>query len=324
MIPSVLATWRNFSIIDYWDCIVRKPNFFLIGAPKCGTTSFQEYLSGHPLIFMSTPKEPCYFAKDLLYPTSPRNIEEYMQCFVGSRGDHKIIGEASVDYLYSKVAVDNVLAFNPDARFMVMVRNPIDMARSMHSYSFQTLEENVEDFELAWRLQDDRVAGRALPVTCAQRDFLLYGRYCKLGEQLQRLLSKVSLDRVHIVVFDDMLRDPGATYLSALNFLDVPTDGRSNFESRNITKSHKSKLIHKLTWSLAVLRRQIPVRSFGIPLINRLNSLNLAGAKRFTLSPSFQAELAEYFRSDVNLLSSLLGRDLSPWLVSRNRPYTPD
>jgi hypothetical protein len=55
---------------------IRKPNLFMIGGPKCGTTSFQEYLAGHPHIFMSEPKEPCYFDKDIPFPSSPRNDGE--------------------------------------------------------------------------------------------------------------------------------------------------------------------------------------------------------------------------------------------------------
>jgi hypothetical protein len=55
---------------------IRKPNLFMIGGPKCGTTSFQEYPAGHPHIFMSEPKEPCYFDKDIPFPSSPRNDGE--------------------------------------------------------------------------------------------------------------------------------------------------------------------------------------------------------------------------------------------------------
>src|SRR5437762_14391876 len=109
-----------------------RPNLFMLGGPKCGTTSFQEYLAGHPQVFMSEPKEPCYFDKDLPFPASPRNDAEYMRCFDGATGEHTVIGEASTNYLYSKVAVATILAFNPAARFIVMLRKPIDMARVPH------------------------------------------------------------------------------------------------------------------------------------------------------------------------------------------------
>ena len=302
--------------------MLRRPNFFLIGAPKCGTTSFQEYLAEHPRIFMSTPKEPCYFDKDLPYPNSPRDDMEYMRFFAGARDDHLIVGEASVGYLYSQVAVPNVLEFSPDARFMVMVRNPIDMARSMHSYSFQVLEEDVEDFEAAWRLQGERAEGRSLPPVYHQRDFVLYGRLCKLGEQMERLFQRVPRDRVHVAVFDDFLRDPRGVYRAALDFLGVPDDGRTDFEARNITRAHKSQLIRRTTQAVFTLRQKLPVRRFGFPLIKWLISANLGAAKKSSLEPAFRAELTEYFRPDVELLSELLKRDLSGWLQPSGRLHS--
>lgn len=294
---------------------MRRPNFFLVGAAKCGTTSFQEYLAGHPRILMSTPKEPCYFAKDLTYPNAPRNDEEYLRCFAGARDDHLILGEASVDYLYSQVAVPNALRFSPEARFMVMVRNPIDMARSLHAYSYQVLLEDVEDFETAWRLQDERAAGRSLPRVCHQRDFVLYGRLCSLGEQVARLLRHVPGERLHVAVFDDLLRDPGAVYRSSLRFLGVPDDGRTEFPLRNATRSHRSRLVRQATQSLLAWRQRLPVRSFGVALLGRLIAANEGAAARSTLRPAFRAELADYFRSDVELLSELLQRDFSRWLT---------
>lgn len=274
----------------------------------------QESLRGHPRIFMSNPKEPCYFDKDLPYHGSPRNDMEYMRCFAGARTDHLIVGEASVGYLYSQVAVANALQFSPDARFMVMVRNPIDMARSMHAYSFQVLAENVEDFETAWRLQDDRSEGRHLPPIYHQKDFVLYGPLCKLGEQLQRLFRRVPRERVHVAVFDDLVRDPRRVYKASLDFLGVPDDGRTVFPARNVTRSHKSQFLRRATQSLFALRQRLPVRRFGVPVIGWLISANEGTARKCSLGPAFRAELATYFRADVELLSSLLDRDFSGWL----------
>ena len=114
---------------------MKKPNFFLIGGPKCGTTSLQEYLAQNPKIFMCTPKEPCYFDSDLPWPDSPKTEREYMRLFENANDSHMAVGEASTNYLYSAVAVEKILRFNPCAKFIVMVRNPIDMAISLHSYS---------------------------------------------------------------------------------------------------------------------------------------------------------------------------------------------
>ena len=108
-----------------------QPNFFIIGAPKCGTTSMSVYLSSHPEIIISNPKEPHYFSKDI-NNGGIRKMQEYLECFSSVDKKANAIGEASTLYLYSKVAVPNILAFNKDVRFIVMLRNPKEVAYSYH------------------------------------------------------------------------------------------------------------------------------------------------------------------------------------------------
>ena len=293
---------------------MRRPNLFLVGGPKCGTTSLQAYLAAHPQIFMSTPKEPCYFDKDLPWPDSPRSESEYMRLFEGANDRYPVIGEASTNYLYSRVAVRNILEFNPDARFIVMVRNPIDMARSLHAYSLQELTEDVADFETAWRLQDERREGRSLPTVNYQREFVLYGPFCRLGEQLQRLYGQVEKSRVHVVVFDDLCADPAAVYRSTLEFLGLQFDGREVYRARNVTGMPRFNTIHRVLASLLAMRQSLPVPRLGLDIFVRLKRLNLKEGRRQRISGKFHRELVDYFRPDVELLSVLMNRDLMSWL----------
>jgi hypothetical protein len=298
---------------------VRKPNLFLVGGPKCGTTSLHEYLAAHPQIFMCTPKEPCYFDKDLPWPDSPRSETEYMRLFEPANGGHLIVGEASTNYLYSQVAVRNILRFNPEARFIAMVRNPIDMAMSLHSYSLQELTEDVEDFEAAWRLQDERRQGRRLPTVNYQPDFVLYGPFCRLGEQLQRLYGQVERSRVHVVVFDDLCADAAGVYRGTMAFLGLQDDGRKVYPTRNVTGVPRFKAVHRLLASLLALRQSLPLPRLGLDVFSRLKRLNVAAGARKGISADFRRELSEYFRSDVELLSALIERDLTSWLRSKSR-----
>ena len=82
-----------------------KPNFFIIGAPKSGTTALYQYLSSHPNIYMCTPKEPHYFSNELNGVAFVKTLDEYQNLFKGKNKNHKIIGEASVWYLYSENAL---------------------------------------------------------------------------------------------------------------------------------------------------------------------------------------------------------------------------
>ncbi len=296
------------------ECSMRKPNLFLVGGPKCGTTSLHEYLAGHPQIFMCTPKEPCYFDQDLPWPDSPRSETEYLRLFESANGRHLVIGEASTNYLYSQVAVRNILGFNSEARFIVMVRNPIDMAMSLHSYSVQEFTEDVADFEAAWRLQDERRNGRRLPTVNYQPDFVLYGPFCRLGEQLQRLYAQVERSRVHVVVFDDLNADPAGVYRETLGFLGLKDDGRRIYAARNVTGVPRFKTVHRLLASLLAVRQSLPVPRLGLGVFNGLKQLNVVPGARKGISEDFRRELSDYFGPDVELLSSLIHRDLTSWL----------
>ncbi len=102
------------------------PDFFIVGAPRCGTSALSRYLRKHPQICFSRPKEPHYFA-NVSPECSSSNVEtEYLRSFFPHYQErYKAIGEGSVSYLYSPQAIDLILKFNPDARFiftLMMIR----------------------------------------------------------------------------------------------------------------------------------------------------------------------------------------------------------
>ena len=296
---------------------MKKPNLFIVGAPKCGTTSLHGYLAEHPRIFMSVPKEPCYFDKDLPLRDSVRTEAEYLRLFAAADERHLVLGEASANYLYSKVAVPNILAFNPQARFIVMIRNPIDMAISLHSYLVQHMVEDVADFEAAWSLQQERRQGRSLPASSLPPEFVMYGPFCRVGEQLKRLYERVPRERTHVILFDDLCQDPRQVYRGVLRFLDLPDDGREHFPVQNVTRAPQSLGYHRALSSLFALRLALPIPRLGIGLFDKLKRFNMAPATRREISSEFRLKLIEYFRADVELLSTLVASDLTSWLNDR-------
>ena len=111
--------------------VLRKPNFFILGAPKCGTTSLAAWLGEHPNIFVSSEKEPNFFnTEDKRGITN--TLEQYEDLFREAGTEHVAVGEATVWYLSSPEAIDRILKYNSDARFIVMVRNPLEMAPALH------------------------------------------------------------------------------------------------------------------------------------------------------------------------------------------------
>src|SRR4030095_3136534 len=99
-----------------------RPNFFIVGAPKAGTTALYLYLKQHPAVFMPAAdvKEPHYFTPELRHPTFLRTAEQYAAIFEQGRGKTRV-GEASVFYLYSTAQARRIHEFDSEARIVVML-----------------------------------------------------------------------------------------------------------------------------------------------------------------------------------------------------------
>lgn len=290
---------------------MKKPNFFIIGAPKCGTTALSEYLRTHPNIYFSQPKELHFFNADHGI-CKMKTLLQYLSYFDDAEEQHQALGEGSVLYLFSRVAVPSIMEFNPEARFIVMLRNPVDLAYSWHSEAVSGAAETVLSFERAWRMQDARRHGRLLPRWCPERKLLLYGDIGLLGQQLGRLFDHVARDRVHVLLFEDFVADPRRAYEGVLEFLGVPFDQRREFPRLNENKRLRSAQLASGLRLLGLLKERLGLhRNWG--LLGMADRWNVARALRRPLSPAFANELRDYFRSDIRRLSKLLDRDLSHW-----------
>jgi hypothetical protein len=290
------------------------PTFFIIGAPKCGTTALSNYLAQHPDVLFANPKEPKYFHTDFdERHRDTRTAHEYDACF-SWRGETppKAIGEGTVWYLYSRVAVSNILRLNPRAKFIVMLRNPVDLAYSLHAQFVYGGFEDISDFERAWRSQEERRSGGRVPPLCPDHKLLLYGEVAALGKQCERLFRTVDPERVHVVLFDDFTRDTPASYADVLGFLDLPDNGATSFEivnpSRIITRPWPARLFFRLNR----IKRRLGWRA-SLGLWRAASPWFTRPAPRPDMPPGLREELLEYFRDDVARLSMLLERDLSAW-----------
>jgi len=297
-----------------------KPNFFIVGAPKCGTTALYEYLRPHPRIFMSEVKEPHFFAKDLgTYPRI-KTPEDYTRLFAASTDEHLRVGEASVYYLRSGVALKNIHAFNPAAKIIAMFRNPVDMVYSLHSQLLYWSEEIEPDFEKAWRLQERRRQGLDIPPGSRGAFLLQYREVGQFGSQVQRLLSLFPREQVKLILYDDFTASPAKVYDEVVEFLEIPHDGRSEFPRVNENKRARVAWLRQFYRKppavlLGVVRSlKQAVGAEGIVAVKkRLVEMNTVKERRQPLSPKFRAELVEYFREEVALLSRQMNRDLSHW-----------
>ena len=303
---------------------MRSPNFFILGAPKCGTTSLALWLSEHPLIYFSPWKEPRYFDRDLKSRFRP-NKEQYLNLFQGASDKHRVVGEATVWYLYSRQAVPIIERELPGARYIVMFRNPVEMAYALHEQMVVNQREHIRKFELAWRLSPERREGRGVRPWVAEPRLLDYQALCRLGEQYARLLAQVESERVLALLLDDLERDAQGEYIKTLDFLGVPDDGRMDFPPRNPAKRVRSHLAQKFLLAAAAAQRSIWIRlGFGQArgrTLMTLTRMNQSPRVRQALDPELRRLVQSYFEPEVLELGGLLNRDLSHWLATPETPF---
>lgn len=296
----------------------RIPNLFIIGAPKCGTTALSHYLAGHPLVFMSEEaglKEADFFNRDLVLSHIPQKIrdwESYLKLFMRAPESAIYIGDASPLYLYSKYAVPEILDHCKQPRFIVGLRNPIELAQSLHNQHIKNGTETL-DFERAWHLQDERKQGRYLPREFTDGHLLQYGEIAKLGAQMQRLFQLVPRESVHVIVYDDFASRPHICYRKLLAWLDLPDDGRVEFPRLNAHMGYRWVWLEQSLRALRGVRQTLRIPG-GLGIHNAINSVNITNRKQ-PLSNGFHAQLARYFYEDVRILEKLIGCDLSHWNI---------
>ena len=281
-----------------------KPNVFIIGAPKCGTTSLANWLAEHPQVHFSTIKEPHFFNYDFGF-RRPMSLAQYERLFAGATRKHRIVCEASTRYLYSRTAVPAVLAYVDAPRFIVMLRNPVNMAPSLHGQAIFSGDEDELDFERAWALQERRLYGDCIPKRCRDPQLLQYGTLCKLGKQVERLYQRVPRERVHAIQLENVQAAPREEWLRLMRFLNIEDDGRDIFPSANSAKVRSMRLLKQ-----GIDRINNIVRTAGVPYVRTgfssyVTSRLQRPSTRPPLSGDMRHHLEEYFSDDLGLLKRL-------------------
>ncbi len=288
----------------------KKPNFFILGAPKCGTTAMSEYLKDHSDIFFSEPKEPNYFTDFGKKKNGYISDEDYLdRCFRGSAG-YTAVGEGSTRYLRSPESVPAILKFNPEARFIVMVRNPVGMFHSLYYQRVYEMKESAKTPQEAWNSQNQYIkTGKASEGAKSDPEALQYGQICSIGSQLERVYQHVPKERVLVSFFDDFKNNTRKEYKRVLDFLGVEDDGREEFPVRHKRKTANSKFLRNFIKKGGILKRKLGIKksASNMPVIGKI----ISGSE--DLPADFKEELLSYFEDEIYKLENLTGRDLSMW-----------
>jgi hypothetical protein len=306
------------------------PNLFIVGAPKCGTTALNTYLGHHPEIFMSASTESNHFATDLIPPDDPFSSEEKYRALFDEVDNQKIVGEKSVYYLLSKNAAGNIYSFNPEAKIIIMLRNPVDMLQSYHAQQVYNGDENILDFETALASEGKRKSGE-MKIRKGLRivQKLFYSHVVAFTEQVQRYLTRFPREQLHIILYDDFKNDTSGVYGATLRFLEVDPAYRPEFtvvNPRKMLVPHRGRgqkgwrgsLLRVIEHPISPVRYMInmtpqSVRDSLKKILFEVKPADRPSHQYPPMNPETRRQLQRQYRPEIEKLSILLGRDLHFW-----------
>jgi hypothetical protein len=300
-----------------------RPNLFIVGAPKCGTTALHHYLSQHPDIFFSIAKEHHFFGRDLGYSPAPISLPKYLSYF--SSASEKWRGDASPFYLYSVEAARDIKAFAPDARIIVMLRNPVDMMYSLHSQHLFNEREDIEDFEAALAAENDRKHGERIPPQCHFVKGLWYRDVANFAPQVERYFDAFGRDSVKVILYDDFRTRTAEVFADVLRFLGVDESFVPSFEIINANKQLRSRLLRRFYANppaiFRSLARTLMSHRARYRFINWLRARNAKPSTRPNMPAELRRRLEGEVTPSIRELEQLLDKDLGHWMRSSHQAH---
>lgn len=273
-----------------------RPNFFIVGAPKCGTTAWVSYLGDHPEISFAVVKEPHYFCTDFPGFRWAETEAEYLGHFA-DLPPAPVIGEASVMYLYSREAARRIHEFDPASRILILLREQGELLPSYHNQILYTRIEDNPDFAEAWRLSGQRPA-EALPPSCAEPSFLDYVAIGDFETQVGRYLDAFPASQIRVAWMEDWLRDPARFYRALESFLGVAHHPRPGFDRLNAAHRHRSRALAHLTNRPSARMLQVAA---GVKRMLGLRRLSLADRlRRLNRTQGYAAEMPDELRREIS------------------------
>jgi hypothetical protein len=295
-----------------------KPNLLIPGAAKSGTTSLYYYLKQHPQVYMSEPKEPRFFEMEY-----GEGIEFYWNTYFSGWAGQPVIGEASPRNLYLPYIPQRIKAQLPEAKFIVILRNPIDRAFShwWMTYSLgveklpfeEAIRANLEQLESGFTFggQDGEKRWQEAIYWGQTRRMARYRWYLDMGyyaQQLERYLALFPRSQIKILFFEDLCQSPQAVMAEVWDFIEVDPDFELVDVAPQMVATPRAGLpllkLAQATRTQYLIPQQ--VRSWLARLFARYGS-------KPPLDPAVRAWLVEHYDKHNRELERITGRDLSHW-----------
>jgi len=286
-----------------------KVDFFIVGAPKAGTTSLYHYLSEHPQVEMSSQKEPDYFSDKAIneqgmYYTKNRvnSLAKYESLFV--QKESVVYGEASVSYLFYENVAEDIKKYNPNAKIIIMLRNPIERAFSHYlmDYRLGLISDSFEN-----------VLAKKSKHKNAHLFYQQYIEVSKYSKQIQRYLDFFKKDSILFIDYEDFKINVSRTVDQVYNFLHISTEFAADINTKHNTFTMPKNKVIRLIYSFVFLRK---ILAFLFPtyLVKNIRVLLFKSDKKPELLKETRSLLKRIFNDDIKNLEEILSKDYSKWI----------
>ena len=299
-----------------------KPNLFIVGQPKSGTTALHQFLGQHPEIYMSSIKEPHFFCSDFHLESDRaygrqrfydfRSESAYLQLFSKAR-NVKVAGESSTNYLYSHVAAQKIYNFNPDAKIIIILREPAKFLYSLHSHYVKFTEENEPDFLTALALEDDRQQEKAISPRVTSPSYLYYSQRVQYYQQVKRYCDRFNPKQIKVIIFEEFKSNNDTIFREVLEFLEVDPNFTPEYAAVNVNKEVKFKAINSLVNSPLAksISKNLLSQEFNeFVRDNIVEKFLWHQAPKKEMPDEIKTQLMEQYRPEVVKISELLDLDL--------------
>ena len=290
------------------------PNFIVIGAPKSGTTSLYYYLRQHPNTYLPVQKELHYFSyKQLKENTNGpgdrqvlnslcANRDEYDKHYASVRAEHAV-GDISPSYLYYGVQKQIQQELGP-IKIIVMLRNPVDKAYSQYMHLVRDQRETFPFYKALQAEESRREQGWS--------DIWRYAESSLYAERLQAYMDCFGRENVHVIIFDEFIKDPQSIMVSLFKFLGLNENVTVNTQEKyNRTGKTRSIKVANFLNQPSILKsfvKRITPDAWRISL--RLKIMDSNTAEKDEMDGRSAEYLRKYFSEDIEKLEELIGKSL--------------
>jgi hypothetical protein len=311
------------------DRQTRVPNLFIVGAPKCGTSAFASGLGQHQNIFVGK-KEPRYFDAPIFFDNPSdyphRSLESYLELYSGDEAKRaKYRVDASVFNMYNPDGIQNILEISPEAKFIVILRDPVEAAKSMHSqrlkYTDKSMREVSDSFMECWALVEKRRKGKGFPEDCKNQNLFRYDFLFNYSPHIDALQSTIPQNQLLFIDYNVFRENSKHVYKKVFEFLGLRTiDVKLEIINPSFTvkQTLRNKSINFLRKSLV----KLPFRPKNlVEFTKKLIDLFIEKENASKLDTHNRMEEVEhYFSSSKKAMDDVLGQ----YRINQREEYRAD